>query len=188
LELELAAGHLRNASVIAFLAGDIAGAEAHLQRGVDALVRFDDKGHLASCAPHLAQMLLERGDRDREALAMAELGESSSIEDDVDAQVRWRSAKARALSRLGEQEEGERLARSSVERAWTTDYPNLRALSLEALAEVLHRTGTSGEAVEAMERAITVYEQKGNIAAAAIARRRLTQLQSTPEASGPLGR
>jgi hypothetical protein len=36
-----------------------------------------------------------------------------------------------------------------------------------------------------MKTAISIYEQKGNIAAAEMARRMLAQLQAAPEATGP---
>ncbi len=162
----LGAGLLRARSFVAFLSGDLERAESDLREGVEILSEAKDWGHLASVAPELALVLLSNDGREQEALEAIELGWSSMIEDDADAQVRARSAKALYLSRIGEMGEAERLARDAVRRAWATEYVRLRALAAEALADVLFRGGRPDEAAEELEKAIEVHRAKGNVVAA----------------------
>ena len=179
LEVKLAAGLLRAKAFVEWLSGNLAAAENVLRQGVDILVRIKDVGHLASVAPDLALVLLDMEGRDQEALRVLELGEAGMIEEDVDAQVRARSARARLHARLGDVVLAERYAREAVARAWATDYANLRALSVEALADVLHRAGRIDESAEALERAIEVQDAKGNIVAAEADRRLLAEHRAT---------
>jgi class 3 adenylate cyclase/tetratricopeptide (TPR) repeat protein len=178
MESELGSGQFRASAYIEFLAGDLAAAERDLRAAVEILERQGDKGHLASVAPDLALVLIA-GEREREALPFIELAEASMIEDDVDAQVRARAAKSIVLCRRGDTDAAERLARDAVARAWVTDYSVLRALSLEALAEVLHAAGRSAEAADALSRAITTHEKKGNIVSAEADRRLLAERLAT---------
>ena len=175
MEVSLAAGSLRANAYVESLAGDLASAERDLRQSVETLVRIHDAGHLASIAPDLALVVLATEGREDEAIRIIELGEANMIEDDVDAQVRARSARARYLARVGEAGEAERFARDAMSRAWATDYANLRALSVEALADVLHRAGRVDEAAEALARAADVQEAKGNIVAAEADRRLLEE-------------
>jgi tetratricopeptide (TPR) repeat protein len=180
----LAAGLLRASGEEAYRSGHLDRAEADLRRAVEILVRIGDKGHLASVAPDLARVLLALPGREAEAVEVLELGERSAIEDDVDAQVRLRAVRARVLSRRGEHVEAESLARDAVDRAWKTDYPILRGISLDTLAEVLERTGRVLEATEALERAITVHEAKGDVSSANRDRRAMAELRSAKTRAG----
>ena len=175
LEMKLAGGLLRAKAFVEWLSGNLSAAENVLQEGVDILVRIKDLGHLASVAPDLALVLLAMEGRDQDALRVLELGEAAMIDEDVDAQVRARSARARLHARFGDVALAERYARDAVARAWATDYANLRALSVEALADVLHRAGRIDEAAESLERAIEVQDAKGNIVAAEADRRLLAE-------------
>jgi tetratricopeptide (TPR) repeat protein len=176
LTVEMAAGFQRDAAWIALLEDDPQGSEDALRRAFESLERIGDTGHLASVAPDLALTLMQSAGREAEALAITEATEAWLIKDDVDAQVRWAAAKARALIRLDQPDEAEILARQAVSLAWATDYWNLRGLSQEALAEVLVRTGRTNEAVGALRRAIDVYAAKGNVMSAAAARGALAEV------------
>jgi tetratricopeptide (TPR) repeat protein len=175
METELASGLLRNSAEVEVLAGDLAAAETELRQAVEILERIGDFGHLASVAPDLAFVVLAAEGREREALEIIDLGAANMLEDDVDAQVRARAARAVALGRLGDVGGAERLARDAVKRGWATDYPALRAISLEALAEVFHGAGRDDEAEAALEKAIAVHDAKGNIPAAETDRRLLAE-------------
>ena len=107
------------------------------------------------------------------------------IEDDVDAVVRWDAVRARAVARLGDTAEAERLARRSVERAWATDYEELRGLSQVALAEILQGSGRTEEAAAALRKAVAVYEAKGNVVSAGITRKKLGDLEAVAPKAGP---
>ncbi len=73
----------------------------------------------------------------------------------------------------------ERLAREAVALAEGTDYVGARAAALIDLAEVLRRAGKDEEAVATAERALELYEGKGDIARASRARERLAVLRGS---------
>ncbi len=182
--MELGAGFLRSAGRVAMLEGDLEAAESALREGVDTLERIGDAGHGVSVAADLALVLLETVGREQEALELAEANARLTIEEDVDAGVRWGAVRARALARQGEATEAERLARRAVDRAWSTDYEDLRTVSLVALAEVLQSTGRNDEATDALRRAMAVKEAKGDVVSAAAIRRKLEAvIGSVPEPS-----
>jgi tetratricopeptide (TPR) repeat protein len=98
--------------------------------------------------------------------------------------VQWRAVRAKLLARAGESEEGERLAREAVSLAEETpDFLLLRGDALLDLAEVLVATGRPTEAVPAIEKALQLYERKGNVVSASAARGRLAQIQGGTESS-----
>jgi tetratricopeptide (TPR) repeat protein len=185
LIMELGAGFQRSAGRVASFAGDLQAAEAALRQGLETLERIGDVGHGVSVAADLALVLLEMDGREREVLALADANAPLMIEDDVDAVVRWYAARARAVARLGDGAEAERLARRSVERALATDYEDLRGLSQVALAEILQRSGRTEEAAEALRKAVAVHEAKGNVVSAAAARQKLEEMQAVAPKAGP---
>jgi DNA-binding transcriptional MocR family regulator len=138
-----------------------------------------------SVAADLALVLLELDGREREIIELADVNARLMIEDDVDAVVRWDAARARAMARLGDTAEAERLARRSVDRAWATDYAELRGVSQVALAEVLQGSGRTEEAAEALRKAVAVHEAKGNVVAAAATRQKLEDIEALAPKAGP---
>jgi len=161
------------------------GSRPALRQGLETLQRIGDVGHQVSVAADLALVLLEMDGREREVLTLADAHVPLMIEDDVDAVVRWDAARARAMARLGDGAEGERLARRSVERAWATDYSDLRGLTQVALAEVLQGSGRTEEAAEALRKAVAVHEAKGNVVSAAITRQKLEDIEALAPRAGP---
>ena len=85
--------------------------------------------------------------------------------DDIVTQVMWRVARAQVQAAAGEAAEAQRVAREAVELAAPTDFLDLQATALLALARVLRAAG-SPEAASAAAEAQTVYERKGNIVGA----------------------
>jgi len=77
----------------------------------------------------------------------------------------WRVARAEIQAAAGQTPEAELLAREAVELAAPTDFPELQATTLLALARVLRQAG-SPEAPYVAGQAQTVYERKGNVVAA----------------------
>jgi ATP/maltotriose-dependent transcriptional regulator MalT len=98
------------------------------------------------------------------------------VPEDVDAHVGWRRVRAKLLARRGDVEAAERLAREATTSAARTDFLDLRARAVADLAEVLRLAGRSEESAAAVREAFRLYEQKGNIAAAAA----LASTTSTP--------
>ena len=178
---DLAAGHLRDAAVAARLEGDTAEAEERLRRAYEMLREMGDLGHLSSVAGELALVILDEPGREQEALELAEEAARASLEDDADAMVLWMSAKARVLAALGRTAEAEGLARDAVERAWVTDYFWLQTKSAEALAKVLQLSGRTGEAAEALTKAISVHRHKGNVVLAEADSRSVAELEGAAE-------
>jgi class 3 adenylate cyclase/tetratricopeptide (TPR) repeat protein len=168
LELNLVSRIARPAAYVELLAGDAAAAERELRTACEELERIGELGYVASLAPMLADALY-RQERYEEALALTERWsvERLAVPEDADAQIAGRSVRAKLLARLGDLEEAERLARDATERAARTDYLDLRAKSVAELAEVLRLAGRTEEAAAAVQDAIRLYEQKGNLAAAA---------------------
>jgi tetratricopeptide (TPR) repeat protein len=81
------------------------------------------------------------------------------------------AARARVAAHRGELDEALTLAHHAVELADRTDSLNWRARVWLALAEVLQACGRTEEADAAIKTAIGLYEQKGNVTAAARAAR-----------------
>lgn len=130
---------------------------------------------LSNAASALADALYAQG-RLAEAGEWAEVGRENADEDDLSAQAAWRSVAAKISARSGSAD-AERLARESVDLLSETDALNERARSLADLGEVLRLAGRHDEAQATLDEAVRVYEQKGNVAAAAL----LTQKHEEPQ-------
>jgi class 3 adenylate cyclase/tetratricopeptide (TPR) repeat protein len=156
---------LRDSAFIAMLADDPATAESELRTAYEMLERMSDIGHLASFVPDLGDAVYAEGRHD-EALRLSEIAEGINIEGDVDANVRWRQLRAKALAQLGRHEEAEALAAEAVRLVARTDYLDLHAHALMALAEVLQLAGRAAEAASAVREALDLYRRKGIVVAA----------------------
>jgi class 3 adenylate cyclase/tetratricopeptide (TPR) repeat protein len=161
-DLVAQAGVLRNSGGVEMLAGDAIAAERELRDGYDALERLSDYGHLASMAPDLGDAVYAQGRYD-EALRLSEFGESITIAGDVDADVRWRQLRAKALARAGRHDEAEAFAIEAVRIVAATEFLNLHAHALMALAEVRRLAGRTSEAADAVRKAIELYRHKENV-------------------------
>ena len=74
--------------------------------------------------------------------------------------------RAKLLARAGELDEAVRLGSQAVALAERTDYLDVHAQAIADLAEVLRLADRPEESGAALEQAIRLYEQKGNVAAA----------------------
>jgi class 3 adenylate cyclase/tetratricopeptide (TPR) repeat protein len=153
-----------DASSIELLAGDAQAAERELRTGYDILVAIGDVHLRPTLAAYLAAVLVEEGNL-RDAEAFASYAESHSWEDDIVTEVMWRVARAQIQAHGGEPAEADRLAREAVALAAPTDFLDLQATALLALARVLREAG-SPEAASVAGRAKAVYDRKGNIVGA----------------------
>jgi tetratricopeptide (TPR) repeat protein len=164
LELTLAfiAGQ---AGPIEMLAGDAAAAERELRPACEALMRMEHWGTLSSFIPRLVDALLVQV-RDDDATRLTDLIEPRVARDDLDGQIGCWRVRAKLLARRGELHEAESLASQAAAAAESTDYLELRGQTQADLAEVLRLADRSNESAVALEKAIGLFEQKGNIAAA----------------------
>ncbi len=89
---------------------------------------------------------------------------------DREWQIKRTGIPARLLARRGELERAEELAREGVGLAADSEFVVLHADVLLDLAEVLGLAGRPEDAAAAAAEAVSLYERKGNVAAAERAR------------------
>jgi class 3 adenylate cyclase/tetratricopeptide (TPR) repeat protein len=160
--LDLAAAH--PPILVALMAGDFVKAEERTRKGIEALEEAGETGFLSTSAVFLAEALYGQG-RYEDAVEASRLSEANTAAGDVASEMGWRVARAKALARLGELEEAERLAREAIAIGERTDHVQ-RADCYEALAVVLAATSRREEAIEAARVAVEILEAKGDIVSA----------------------
>ena len=158
-------------STIELLAGDVDAAVHELRTGYRILEEIGDVHFPATIAAYLAAALAH-GSRLTEAEEVARFAESHAWEDDIVTQVMWRVASAQVQT-------SDRLAREAVELAAPTDFLDLQATALLALARILRATG-SPEAASVAAEAQAIHELKGNVVGAGWASS-LLETPPTPE-------
>ncbi|HEX4746359.1 MAG TPA: BTAD domain-containing putative transcriptional regulator [Gaiellaceae bacterium] len=162
-------------SVIRIWHGDPEAAERELQPAYEALKKIGEKSHFSSMAHALAAAVYAQGRLD-EAERLTYECEEACRANDIHSHILWRSIRAKVLASRGEGEEADRLARQAVEFAETSDFIPAHADALIDLAEVCELGGDTFEARSALEQALTLYEQKGNVVASDLCRARLGRL------------
>jgi hypothetical protein len=166
---------------IELLADEPALAEAELRAGYDALVEMGELGRLSTEAAMLAEALYQQG-RLSEAQHFTQVSADAAAPDDVFSQIAWRATLAKTLSHGGKTEEAERLAHEAVALAYETDGLNLHGDALLDLAEVEAVSRRSPTA--AAENALALYERKGNLVSAALARAAIARLAAIDSRHG----
>jgi tetratricopeptide (TPR) repeat protein len=146
---------------IYLLAGDLKAAERVLRESYAQGEELGDSGHLCSVAALLAHTLIAQDVALDEALRYTRTSEATAVEEDVHAQLFWRTARALILAR-DEPHVAERLAREAVRVADGTDYVVWRAHAHESLAHVLELSRRSEDALEALRTAHGLYASKGD--------------------------
>lgn len=170
-----AAGASQEAFDVEMLAGEPARVEPELRDACDTLEQMGDTAFLSTRAACLAEVLYAQA-RYAEADTFASISEAKAAQDDWDAQIRWRSVRAKLLARKGSGEEAELLAREAVRRVAETDWLNCHANTLMDLSEVLQLCGRAQGGIPDVRKALALYEQKDNIVSAARAGSRLAGL------------
>ena len=128
-----------------------------------------DRAQLSLIATLLARAVEEQGRTD-EAFELSLLGERFAIQEDVCAQVIWRTVRARALASRGSTSDAERLAREAVELAAGTDWLIGRGDAAWTLGVALHASGAEADAYQAWSDALVFYEHKGAVLSVASVR------------------
>ena len=144
-------------------------AEPPLRAGVAALEAMGDSELLATTKAMLAQAVFAQSQLD-EADALCRDVAAGASADDVVTQVIWRGVQAKIRAHAGDRDEAEALAREAVAIAAATDLLSHHGDALRDLAEVLMFCSREQEAAAAVDAALSLYERKGNLAAAAQAR------------------
>ncbi len=164
------------------LASDLPAAEAELRSAMEFFDGVGVKAIAASVLPALAGVLVAGGQFD-EARLLTDRTEEIAADDDLDAQVRWRVARAKTLVASGDLPEAERYAREAVARAETGDMVLLSADAIACLGDVLLAAESPSEAVPVIERALAIYEAKGDVVSSGGQRELLDRLDGA-RASG----
>jgi tetratricopeptide (TPR) repeat protein len=159
------------------LAGDVAAAERAVRPSCELLEELGEVGYRFMAVSQLAESLYAL-DRLDEADESARTAEALAPSDDVSSQMLWRQVRAKVLVRRGEHAKAEQLACEAVSLAGETDMLNWHGNALADLAEVYVIAGRAEDAREQLEQALSLYEQKGNVVAAARTRRRLEDLRA----------
>jgi DNA-binding SARP family transcriptional activator/tetratricopeptide (TPR) repeat protein len=157
---------------VEFLAGDLATAERLLRELCLVHEQMRNWSALATRAADLAEVLFALGCV-REAEQWSTTAERRAQAEDMSVQPLWRGVRAKLLADRGVLPEAERLARRAVGLADGTDALNQRARVRLDLAHVLRRAGQGREASDAVEEAVGLYAEKGNVVAAKRARTEL---------------
>ena len=160
------------------LAGNLGAAEAAARESCKQLKALGDTGYRATAVALAAESLYALGRLD-EAARETELAEELAAPDDRLSHGLWRQVRAKLAARAGRRAEAEALAREAVGLFATTDMVNDQAHAAASLAEVLTQTGSNGEAATEFERAVELYESKGNVVAAERARAALVEIHAT---------
>jgi tetratricopeptide (TPR) repeat protein len=120
-----------------------------------------DNAVLADTAAILARSLCDQRRLD-EAWEFTDRAERAAADDDVSAQIGWRSVRGRILARRGDTATAQVLATEAVDLAARTDWLNDHADALLALGDVLLSTGAVVAAEDSIRAGIALYERKGN--------------------------
>ncbi len=162
---------------IAYLAGDLDGAERHYRRNVETLSAFGDLSFLSVQAANLARVLCDQG-RPDEARPLVETSRAAGASDDVVTQAAWRSVQARILAEQGERSEAERLANEAISLIAPTEYLDAHAETLLDAGQAFVRVGNREAAHDAITEAARLFERKGNVVMTDRARAHLAELRS----------
>jgi class 3 adenylate cyclase len=136
-------------------------AAALLRSSYDALHAMEERSFLSTVCAMLAQALYGIGDAEAAERAARESEELSGATDAINFAI-GRGVRARIHADRGELDRAEALARSGVEYAESTDFPQMRGEAQQALAHVLLAAGKREAAASALSAAITIYEGKGD--------------------------
>jgi tetratricopeptide (TPR) repeat protein len=158
---------------VAMLEGDARSAEVAARRTCETAQASAALGNFMWFCCNLARALLEL-DRDDEAEQWLERGHETAPSDEPLPQMLWRQVRGKVLARRDELDEAEGLARAAVALAEETEMLNAHADALIDLTEVLALAGQDASAE--LNRALALYERKGNLVMAERTRSTLAEL------------
>ncbi|MEN3279789.1 MAG: hypothetical protein V7607_929 [Solirubrobacteraceae bacterium] len=151
------------------LAGDAAAAEATLRTGIEALEAMNARDLLATTTAMLAQAVYAQG-RAQEADELCRIAADAASSDDIVTHVIWRGVKAKVDADRGRCDGAEALAREAVALVEPTDLLSHHGDAMLDLAQVLRACGRASDSERAIRTGLSLYERKGNAAAASRAR------------------
>ena len=166
------------------LEGRLDEAEEIFREMHEAYESMGETGFNSTICGLIAQTLCDLG-RLEEADSFAEKCRTLSAEDDFASQGLWRMARGRVLAASGAFEEALRLADEAVAIMEGTDYLVFQGDGHEVRGQVLAAAGRGDDARAAFEQALSRYERKGNVVAAARIRAQIDGLTSDGAVTPP---
>jgi predicted ATPase/DNA-binding SARP family transcriptional activator len=169
------------AGLIEMTAGDLAAAETELKKGCDALRATGQRGYLCSLLPSLAEVEYALG-RAGEAHRLTEESEALAEAADIDAQVRWRAARAKVLAQRGQFTAARQLTAEAEALIAPTSRVDLKLQTeiLVAKAEVAKLAGAPAEAAASLREALRIYQDRRIVPLADQTRAALARLPAEP--------
>ena len=163
-------------------AAEFQGAEAFLRGSIATLEEMGERGTLSTQAVFLAHALcaLKRSD---EAVPYLDMSAEMTEPQDLVNQILIPAGRARVLAAAGDSKAAVRMAREAVELVDRTDATDMRALARTALAEAFRAADRPQDEGATLREALALYELRGLPAHAALARRRLAELQAVAASS-----
>jgi class 3 adenylate cyclase/tetratricopeptide (TPR) repeat protein len=147
------------ASMIELIAGDPAAAEHRLREAYETLRAKGERGFLNTLAGFLAEALYAQGRLD-EAQQITEEAQEAAAAADIDAQARWRTARAKVLARSGQFPTARTLLDEAEALVSPTSWATLQADILMARAEVDRLAGAPERAEASLRRALCIYQDR----------------------------
>jgi predicted ATPase/class 3 adenylate cyclase len=147
------------ASYIELTAGDPVAAEHHAREAYDTLRVMGDRNYLSTLAGFLAEALYAQGRLD-EAQQITEEAQETAAPDDIDAQARWRVARAKVLARGGQFPAARTLLDEAEALVAPTSWGALQADVLLAQAEVDRLAGAPERAEASLRAALRIYQDR----------------------------
>jgi class 3 adenylate cyclase/tetratricopeptide (TPR) repeat protein len=151
---------LGDAGGIEHQAGNLAEAGRLTREAYEGMIATGDRSYASTFAALHGEVLLDLN-QDDEAWRFGTIARDTSASDDVMSQARGRGVQARVLSRRGDHDAAEALAREAAAIMARADFLAPHGDVLLHLAYVLREGGKAGEAVAAAREAVDRYERKG---------------------------
>jgi hypothetical protein len=155
-------------------AGQPATAEAVLRESYEFMSKTAETGYIATVVGYRAVTALELG-REDEALAFADEVERIAQPEDFEPHVRQACVRARVLARRGDHDAAANSIQAAVARGGETDYLTVRAYTAISLAKVERLAGRPDGERGALEDALRISEQKGDLLTAKRVREQLAE-------------
>jgi ATP/maltotriose-dependent transcriptional regulator MalT len=163
-------------ATLCVLRGDPVAADLGVRPGYEALKKIGEKSHFSALAQVLARAVYLQGRYD-EAEQLTRECEEAARPNNVEAQILWRSTRAKVLARRGELVAAEQLGEEAVAIAAESDFLSTHAEALMDLAEVLELAGRREGAEARTKDALRLFELKRNVLGADRARGRLAEFR-----------
>jgi class 3 adenylate cyclase/tetratricopeptide (TPR) repeat protein len=176
-----------DSAVIELLAGDLAAAESELRADYRRLEEMGERNYISTTVGLLAEVLYRQGHYE-ESAEFAGACEQLASPGDVASQFLWRCVCGKLRARQGVFGEAESLLTTAIALIETSDQLDLQGTGLMDLAEVRELAGAPAGAAALSERAAGLFERKGNVVSARMARQLTERLLSQANRAAAAGR